>query len=422
MGQIPLSVGVLVDLEWAPHAGGHVKCWERFAEAAAECSDQLDLTIYYLGSKRAEILIAPNVRYQLFPPLLGTNRIPIVRQRSRDTDLAPYDPRLARRLTQHQVLHTTSAFTFSRTARRVALRHRIPMVSSTHTDLPQFTRIYSREIINRLILKQPWLQHLLFERWQIQDHLAQQMQDQWCEVMSASDWVLISKEEDRELLRDCIPSDRISRLRRGINQQQFHPKHRDRQRLQAQFSIAPDIPVLLFVGRIDDSKKVMTLAQAARHLLDQGHALHVLAIGEGSAMTAVQTLLQAHATLPGVLPQTDLAWIYASADLFVFPSESEVSPNVVLEAKTSGLPVFVSARDGGAQFVQISGQDGVLVVSSDPGDWATTLLPYLTDRDRRTAMSQIARQSIEQHWPSWIDVLQADLLPIWQQVGQRVPG
>ena len=30
----PLKVGVLVDLALTPEAGGHVKCWQRLAEAA----------------------------------------------------------------------------------------------------------------------------------------------------------------------------------------------------------------------------------------------------------------------------------------------------------------------------------------------------------------------------------------------------
>ena len=37
-----LKVGVLVDLALTPEAGGHVKCWQRLAEAAVEFGDRLD--------------------------------------------------------------------------------------------------------------------------------------------------------------------------------------------------------------------------------------------------------------------------------------------------------------------------------------------------------------------------------------------
>ncbi|MDX2099647.1 MAG: glycosyltransferase, partial [Leptolyngbyaceae cyanobacterium bins.59] len=404
----------LVDLQWGSHAGGHVKCWERFAEAARTVPE-LDLTVYYLGPKQTEVTIAPNVRYQLLPPLLGTDKIPFLRERSRDTDLAPYYPALAKFLRRHDVLHTTSAFTFSRTAHRVARKQRIPIVSSTHTDLPEFTRIYSRQIISRVV-GQGWLNRLLFDRWKLDEFLAQDMKRQWCSLMGQSDWVLLSKPEDSVLVEGVVPPERTSRLRRGIDPERFHPKHRDRSRLQAQFGIPPEVPVLLFVGRVDETKKVMTMAIAARHLLGRGMNLHTLIIGEGSTSPTVQNLLQTHVTLPGVLPQEDLAWIYASSDLFVFPSESEVSPNVVLEARTSGLPVFVSARDGGAKFVQQSGVDGVVVSDPHPNAWAEALLPYLEESDRRHPMSLAARRCMEEQWPSWETVLREDLLSIWEKV------
>ena len=49
----PLKVGVLVDLALTPEAGGHVKCWQRLAEAAVEYPDRLDLTVHFSGSSRA---------------------------------------------------------------------------------------------------------------------------------------------------------------------------------------------------------------------------------------------------------------------------------------------------------------------------------------------------------------------------------
>jgi hypothetical protein len=37
----PLSVAALVDLEFSENAGGHVKCWQRIGEAAAEIGGRL---------------------------------------------------------------------------------------------------------------------------------------------------------------------------------------------------------------------------------------------------------------------------------------------------------------------------------------------------------------------------------------------
>lgn len=48
---VPLSVGVLVDLELTENAGGHVKCWQRIAEASLYLPDRVDLTVYFLGDR-----------------------------------------------------------------------------------------------------------------------------------------------------------------------------------------------------------------------------------------------------------------------------------------------------------------------------------------------------------------------------------
>ena len=45
---------------------------------------------------------------------------------------------------------------------------------------------------------------------------------------------------------------------------------------------------------------------------------------------------------PACSARERLAEVYASADLFVFPSRTDTAGNVVLEAQASGLPVVVS--------------------------------------------------------------------------------
>ena len=39
-----LRIGVLVSLMQHPAAGGHVRCWERLAQAALGRTDEIDLT------------------------------------------------------------------------------------------------------------------------------------------------------------------------------------------------------------------------------------------------------------------------------------------------------------------------------------------------------------------------------------------
>src|SRR5262245_26309194 len=101
----PLKVGVLVDLVLSPDAGGHVKCWQRFAEAAVGFPDRLDLTVHFNGPKPRRIELSPSVRYQVLPPVFSTAHL--IRQLPDHTDLAPWHPQLVRHLTEYDVIHTT---------------------------------------------------------------------------------------------------------------------------------------------------------------------------------------------------------------------------------------------------------------------------------------------------------------------------
>jgi len=408
-----LSVGVLVTLHWTERAGGHVKCWERFAEAARDFDDDLDLTIYYLGQEEKTHTLSGNVRFRILPPQRGTDQYRWLRQGAGDTDLAGYHNDLAGLLGDHDVLHMTDSFSFSRTALKIARRQDKALVASIHTDLPKFTKVYSRVIMSRIV-GEGFVGKTLMDRLNLPEKLSRNAAQKLQSLLRHCDRLLISKEEDKRLVEGVVAKKNISWLRRGIDKQRFNPKNRSVSRLQKEFLIPPDVPVLVFVGRIDDSKNVMTLAEAAKKLLESGHRLHVLAIGEGHRADDVRRLLGPHCTLPGNLPQEMLSWIYASADLFVFPSESEVSPNVVLEARASGLPVFISAKDGGAQFVRDHGRDGFMIPDQSPDSWARAMAPLVSDGVKRAEISFFARKFVNEGHPSWQDVLEQDLLPVWR--------
>jgi len=413
-----LNVGVVVDLFWEPDAGGHVKCWERFAEAAIN-EPGLDLTIYFLGDRKQVVTIAPNVRYMTRRPLLDTNRIWFLDKMPDHTDLAPMHPRFMRHWRRLHVLHTTDAFfTLARTAMRFARITGRPLVNSIHTDTPRYTRVYSERALGRLFGGGR------FGRWvtstaHIHEFMGEMMQRKLDRYVQRCDWVLGNDVEEGPTPRTDIPADRFSVLRRGIDKDAFHPEKRDRARLKCRFGIPMDRLVMLFAGRLDPDKSVMTSAHAARILLDRGVPIHALFAGEGSQRKEVEALLGPHATLTGAVPQSELAWLYASADLFVFPSRNEISPNVVVEAKASGLPIVVSAEGGSSRFIREHAEDGVILDDDHPAHWAEEIELLCLDSERRLAMGERARYSVENQWPSWRDVLRQDLVPVWQAVALK---
>jgi glycosyltransferase involved in cell wall biosynthesis len=416
-----VSVGAIVDLFQTPSAGGHVKSWEKLAEAAR--GEELDLTVYFFGDKRAVLPLAENVRYVHLPPVWSTHSLSFLEGIPAHTDLAPIHPRGLSLFRRHQVLHVTDAyFSLARAARLVSRWSHRALVHSAHTDTPAYTRVYADQVIRR-VCGDGACGRTLRERWRWPEWLGRRMQRRLESYLRSCDWVMAPDEESLRQVQSAVRPGRLSVLRRGIDREAFHPSRRDRARLEQQWRIPADRTVLLFAGRVDAGKDVLTLARAARILLERGLPVHVIYAGEGSQMQEVRDLLGERVSFPGQVPQDELAWLYASADLFVSCSQIEVFPNVVLEAKASALPVVVSAKGGSAKLVRHSAPagdvDGVVIPSNEPAAWAGTIELLLREPERRRAMGTAARRFVENAWPSWRQVLREDLLPVWQFVARE---
>ncbi len=423
-----VSVGVLVTLHRGPGEGGHVRCWERFAEAAVD-TPELDLTVYFLGDNGSEHRLGPRTRYVTLRPRLGTDRFAFLRQGAGDTDLAPVHGRLAALLPRHDVLHATDTFAFGRTARRVARRSGRPLVFSFHTHLPRFTRVYARRIFRRTFgMGVPgWLglDHVLVDALRVHVWAARLTRRSVEGFMRDSRTVFVSNEQDRAWATDTVPPARVRMLRRGIDPERFRPRANAAVEVRRRYAL-PDRPLVLFAGRVDDSKNVLLVARALRRLLDSDATAHLVVVGEGERTTDLAHILGPAVSCLGALPQEALADVYAAADVFAFPSRTETVGNVVIEALSSGLPAVVAAGTSCAERVAGAGRvgpvdAGTVVAEDSPEAWAEALRPFLSGNGRKAAASAAARRRIERGWPSWSDVLREDLLPVWTELRQPRP-
>ena len=153
---------------------------------------------------------------------------------------------------------------------------------------------------------------------------------------------------------------------RGINGQKFSPRHRS-QALRRKCGSAK-IPLLLFVGRMVGEKDLEDLAQAASRLRQKGFKFRLAFAGDGPLKEPLQKRFpQDHFT--GFIQGKPLAELYASADIFVFPSTTETFGNVVLEAFASGLPVVGANQGGSSDLVRHDG-NGFLAEPKNPVDFA----------------------------------------------------
>ncbi len=412
----PLRVGALVDLPFGPHSGGHVKCWMRLAEAAARRAGDLDLTVYFTGDEPRRITVAEHVRYEIVPSVFSTARIGFLSHVPDHTDLALWHPRIAAELGRYDVIHTTDGyFTHARTALRVARRRRIPLVNSVHTNTPEYARIFTAQTIDKLF-GTGIVARMLKAGLGLPEFVERRMLRQLERYHRACDYVLVSRPSQLEATRDLVPG-RAGLLRRGIEHQLFRPSNRNRGWLEAELGISPEKTVVLYVGRLNHGKNVGLIAQAVRSFVERGLPIHLLCAGDGDERAGILERLGSHASCPGNLPPEVLASVYASADLFAFPSEIEEYANVVLEALASGLPVMVSARSNMGRLL-VENVTG-FALPADPRQWADVIAALSADPVRLRNMSHAARAYAERRLPSWDDVLASDLLPCWLNVVQR---
>ena len=415
---VPLRVAVLVDLERSPQAGGHVKSWERLAEAAARSNANLDLTVHFEGEAETCEVLAPHVRLMTHRPVFSTRRLAMLGVIADHTDLAPLHPRLLRLLADADVIHTTDAyFAYARTARRAARRTGAAMTTSLHTDTPGYTEVYAERVMRR-IFGYGLAGRLVVERARLAERCAEMMRGRLARHARECDWVLVGSDGQMDGIWSEFAG-RVGRLRRGIDSALFSPKRRDRSKLQARYGIPPDRFVVLAVGRIDVGKSAMVFAAAVRQAIDRGLPVHAVMAGIGQQSGAVRALLGPHVSLPGVLAQAELADLYASSDLLLFPSRYEVAPNVVLEAKASGLPVVV-APEGGGVMVREPGRDGIVIAAHEPAAWADAIAALIADPARRRALAAAGLDDVARHHASWDAVLAEDLLPVWRSARRRV--
>ncbi|MEU0739414.1 glycosyltransferase [Streptomyces sp. NPDC006134] len=412
------SVAVLVELVRSGTAGGHVKCWERFAESAARLPGTaphgaggpgLDLTVYFLGDRERAETLAPHVRLVTLEPVLSTAALTSADGAEDATDLTPYHPGLAALLPRHDVWHLTHSFGYAATAVRLARRTRTArrprIVGSVHTDVPALAAVYARYLARRRMPA-----GLLADRaarW-----AESGMRHRRDRLLRCCEQVLVPPAARAELAR-TLGADRLRPLRRGIDHDRFRPDPAARARLARAYGVPADRPLLLFAGRLDASKGVPLLAESVRLLRERGRRAHLVTAGAGAETDAVRRCLGPDVTLLGPLPQERLAHVYAGCDLFVFPSRTETAGNVVAEAMASGLAVVLPEGATTTRWLAAPGRDGVVVPRDDPRDWADALCA-LIDRPRRLdAVRRHAAATARRTHPSWDRVLAEDLLPVW---------
>lgn len=234
--------------------------------------------------------------------------------------------------------------------------------------------------------------------------------------------IAVSNVMKTQLAAIGAPADKIHVIPYGINMEQFQPKP----------GLKANYPLFLAVGRFTPKKAPLVTIRAFSKVLQQYPGAKLIMIGgkEGeyqNCLRLVESLgITESVEFPGILPPEEVAVYMQKAHVFVQHSitapngDMEGTPNSILEAGASGLPV-VSTRHGGILDAVIHGETGYLVDEHDEAGMASYMIKMLEDPSALAAMGIAARKHIARNYDSvgqiqkLLALLQTTVLQFGQQ-------
>ena len=219
--------------------------------------------------------------------------------------------------------------------------------------------------------------------------------------------------EDVQSLYGVDP-ERVRVIHNGIDPDEYRPRHSPA--ALRRLGVDPDLPIVLFVGRITRQKGILHLVRAIRYMTPGVQVVLCAGAPDTPAIADEMTALVKEAKqdanadviwIPEMLPKEDVIVLYSHAAVFVCPSVYEPFGIINLEAMACETPVVASAV-GGIPEIVVPGETGLLVPlhpesasSAEPRDpdgfsraLAEAVNVLMADAARRTAMGKAARARV----------------------------
>lgn len=285
-------------------------------------------------------------------------------------------------------MHIATEGTLGWAALRAARSLGLPVVSSYHTNFPQYLAGY----------KLGWLEPLA---WRYLRWFHNRTLQTFCPTASIQSLLLERGFEN------------VGVWGRGVDSDHFNPSQRD-EAFRCSLGFLPQETVLVYLGRLAAEKNLPMLFDAFERL-SADTPCRLLVIGDGPLGERLRKRFDQRVVLVGYRRGSELARLLAVGDLLVFPSLTDTFGNVMLEGMASGLPVL-GFDVPGPKDVIMDGQTGRIVPRTTAADLALAIDRMAGDRDELRKMSQQARRYAEGQ--SWSRIMES----VREQYECHIPG
>lgn len=292
--------------------------------------------------------------------------------------LAGYDQlKKAWKSFEPDVVHIATEGPLGMQALLSALRNRIPVVSSFHTNFHSYGKHYRLGWLTGIGLA--GLKY--FHNW--------------------TRLTLVPSEDLRSDLRE-EGFKNLKIMGRGVDTKLFTPDKRDPE-LRKSWGVTEDEPVLIYVGRLAGEKNIPLAVKAYETVRPLCPKLKFVLVGDGPERPAIE---KAHPELifAGMKRGEDLARHYASGDVFLFPSITETFGNVVTEAMASGLAVLGYNYAAPGRYI-VRGENGWLAPFDDSEAFLEQSHRIFSNIDTWKTVRENARKTAE--GLSWDSILES---------------
>lgn len=352
---------------------GDVNGVSRFIRNAAEMARLTGREFTVLTSTNFEVPDAPNI--VSVPPVFATK---MPKYENLELVVPPYRRMMeVVKSLQPDVIHVSTPGSVGLVGLRAAKVLGCPLVGVYHTDFPAYIeKLFHNESMTQGC---EWYMRAFYGRF--------------ASIFTRSDSYA------QRLVDMGIARERLHTLRPGIMTEQFHPGARD---VRVFGDSRENVVRYLFCGRISVEKNMPMLVklwqQADVVLREKGVDAELVLIGDGPYREEMERDLRATGSrvrLLGFKYGQELTTLYASCDVFVFPSTTDTLGQVVMESQSSGLPVLVTDQGGPKEVVR-DRETGFVIPAADHVAWVRRMVELGTQQSLREKMGRAAHEFIQQ--------------------------
>lgn len=210
----------------------------------------------------------------------------------------------------------------------------------------------------------------------------------------------------KQAITDLLPKNHhsfkvpVEALSNGIDLSRF-TKGPASEEIYKKYAIPKNVPIILYVGRIDPEKSLDILVNSFKKLIKEAPKAHLVMVGDGTAREKLEKMikrkkLDSQTHFIGRVIGDDLPQIYRTGTVFVITSKTETQSIVLMEAMASGLPA-IAVNAGAVTELVKDGENGFIFEPDDTAGIASGINTIISNKELREKMSKNALKMIAKH-------------------------